>query len=67
MYEYRVYTLIQKNFNQGRVEAYGDKKQRTYGLPDWFKVGQDQLKGGSRRKKKAYVGFFEPKPVTMSA
>ena len=69
-YDVRVqsfYTFIQKNFNPGRADAYGEKKQCTYGLSDWFKVGQNQLKARQIRKKQVYLDLFEPKSVTMSA
>ena len=66
-YEYRVYTLTQKNFNGGRADACEEKKQCTYGLSDWFKVGQNQLKARQSRKKQVCPGLFEPKLVMMSA
>jgi len=66
-YEYRVYTSIQKNFNRGRADAYGETTQCTYGLSDWFEVGQNQLKARQSRKNQVYLGLFVPKSVTMSA
>ena len=47
-YLYRVYTLIVKNFNQGRA----DEEQGTYGLSDWFKVGPNQLRARQSRKNR---------------
>ena len=66
-FEYRVYTLIQKNFNQGKADAYGEKKQCTYGLSDWFEFGHNQSKVKARRsgKKQVYLGLFEPKSVAV--
>ena len=59
-YEYRVYILIQKNFNRGRADTYGEKKQCAYGLSDWFKVRQNQL--NDRAEKRMYtLGLFKLK------
>ena len=68
-YEYRVDTLMQKNFNRERADAYGEKKQctGTNGLSRWFKVGQNRLKAGQSRKSQVYLGVFEPESDTMSA
>ena len=55
-----------KNFNRGRADAYAETKQCTYGLSDWFKVGQSQLKARQSRKKQVYRGLFVPKAGTMS-
>ena len=58
-YEYRVYTLTKKNFNRGRADAYGEKTQCTYGLSDWFKVGQNQLK--PRQNESGFLWYFRAK------
>ena len=62
-----LYVQIPKNFKAERPDAYGEKKQCTYGLSYWFEVGQNQLKARQSRKKQAYIGPFEPKSVRTSA
>ena len=70
MYDVRVQRLYvnAEEFQPREARHIQREKQCTYGLSDWFKVGQNRLKAISRQstKSQVYRGLFESKSVTMS-
>ena len=48
-----------------QTHTYGENKEYTYGLSDYFKFGRSQLKARQCKQSHVYLGVFESKSDTM--